>query len=173
MVGIIIIVEGLDDDYTVSGIHTGDNGEVNCPGTQVIHESALELIVTEPATKLSKNVIKWLEALRSGKYKQAKGVLKSSDGGYCCLGVVCELYRKTRKKGFIHWDDEGFFHVGDRNSRLTLPVPVMNWLGLNSHRGEVTSTNCLPAYNDEGKTFAEMADIIEQNAGVLFGKKAK
>lgn len=42
-------------------------------------------------TKLQKK--KWISALRSGKYKQSKGQLKSGDG-YCCLGVantVCRL----------------------------------------------------------------------------------
>lgn len=31
---------------------------------------------------------KWLAALRSGEYKQTPGVLRSLDGGYCCLGVL-------------------------------------------------------------------------------------
>jgi len=30
---------------------------------------------------------RWVDALRSGKYKQAQGALKK-DGGYCCLGVL-------------------------------------------------------------------------------------
>jgi hypothetical protein len=33
---------------------------------------------------------KWLEALRSGKYKQTTGVLRSAEG-FCCLGVACDL----------------------------------------------------------------------------------
>ena len=32
---------------------------------------------------------KWLKTLRSGKYSQGFGQLKSADG-YCCLGVLCE-----------------------------------------------------------------------------------
>ena len=35
---------------------------------------------------------KWLEALRSGNYKQGMGLLYNEDtGSYCCLGVVCKL----------------------------------------------------------------------------------
>ncbi len=34
---------------------------------------------------------KWLKALRSGRYEQATGKLKSTDGGYCCLGVLCNV----------------------------------------------------------------------------------
>lgn len=33
---------------------------------------------------------KWVEALRSGEYQQTKEYLHS-EGGYCCLGVACEL----------------------------------------------------------------------------------
>lgn len=35
---------------------------------------------------------KWLEALRSGEYSQTTGRLYDSNvGGYCCLGVACEI----------------------------------------------------------------------------------
>jgi hypothetical protein len=33
---------------------------------------------------------KWLAALRSGEYKQARGYLKT-EFGYCCLGVLCDV----------------------------------------------------------------------------------
>lgn len=34
----------------------------------------------------------WADALRSGKYDQGQGVLKSRiDSRYCCLGVLCEI----------------------------------------------------------------------------------
>lgn len=38
---------------------------------------------------------KWIEALRSGKYKQGTGVLRGKDLSgktrHCCLGVLCEI----------------------------------------------------------------------------------
>lgn len=34
---------------------------------------------------------KWVEALRDGTRTQGKGVLRNSDGGQCCLDVLCEL----------------------------------------------------------------------------------
>ena len=38
-----------------------------------------------------KELIKaWVKALRSGDYKQARGVLKTRDG-FCCLGVLCDI----------------------------------------------------------------------------------
>ena len=33
---------------------------------------------------------KWVEALRSGKYKQTTYVLRREDS-YCCLGVLCDI----------------------------------------------------------------------------------
>ena len=40
-----------------------------------------------------KNAIKWVEALRSGEYKQApfgnRAKLGNEEDGYCCLGVGC------------------------------------------------------------------------------------
>ena len=34
---------------------------------------------------------KWLNALRSGEYKQGQECLKNSEGAYCCLGVLCRI----------------------------------------------------------------------------------
>lgn len=31
----------------------------------------------------------WCQALESGKYLQGKGALRTDDGRYCCLGVLC------------------------------------------------------------------------------------
>lgn len=38
----------------------------------------------------SETIIKWTEALRSGRYKQGKGHLQFA-GCFCCLGVLCEV----------------------------------------------------------------------------------
>lgn len=40
----------------------------------------------QPETK--KN---WTDALRSGAYQQAEGVLYRPNKGYCCLGVLCAV----------------------------------------------------------------------------------
>ena len=34
----------------------------------------------------------WIEALESSKYTPTKAVLHSADGGFCCLGVLCDIY---------------------------------------------------------------------------------
>lgn len=33
----------------------------------------------------------WVPALRSGKYKQGRGQLRSANDEFCCLGVACDL----------------------------------------------------------------------------------
>lgn len=34
---------------------------------------------------------KWVAALRSGKYKQGKKVLRTYENTFCCLGVLCDI----------------------------------------------------------------------------------
>lgn len=34
---------------------------------------------------------KWLEALRSGRYKQGQGRLRDESNQFCCLGVLCDV----------------------------------------------------------------------------------
>ena len=42
------------------------------------------------STVTNPKVQQWLNALRSGRYTQAKYCLHERDGGYCCLGVAEE-----------------------------------------------------------------------------------
>lgn len=39
---------------------------------------------------------KWVEALRSGEYQQARTVLRSLDDKFCCLGVLCQIVEPDR-----------------------------------------------------------------------------
>jgi len=51
---------------------------------------------------------KWVEALKSGKYKQGQRALhlKTSDGSFfCCLGVLCDLYIKNVRTD-VKWESE-------------------------------------------------------------------
>ena len=70
------------------------------------------------------NIRKWVKALRSGRYRQTREVLKSTDGNkhaaYCCLGVACKLAY-----------DEGLdFNLVDTFDNCNdLPDPVQKWFG--------------------------------------------
>jgi hypothetical protein len=112
----------------------------------------------------------WLAALRSGKYEQSTGRLRD-DKGYCCLGVLCDIYIKAQKNEDIKWF-EGFtdnFLVdidGDREE-VSLPDKVRSWAGLTTDIGRFTSedgkTNNLAHLNDNGYSFNQIADLIEKH----------
>lgn len=99
---------------------------------------------------------KWIKALRSGEYKQIKGRLKRTNG-FCCLGVLCDLYGKEKN---VKWDDSHFL----RDFSL-LPDEVRDWANLkftdptvNNNKRFITLSNI----NDSGTSFKEIADIIEK-----------
>lgn len=52
---------------------------------------------------------KFIAALQSGKYKRGRGLLRGKSGGYCPLGVLCDVVdpNKWRKPGpnaaLPHW----------------------------------------------------------------------
>ena len=90
-----------------------------------------------------KRIGKWIKALLSGEYQQGTGRLKR-DGNYCCLGVACDVYRKTTKKGrwFRREDagDHSFLKAGAQ-----LPEVVSEWFGLDQYDPIVGHTSDGPA----------------------------
>ena len=120
---------------------------------------------------MNENAKKWVAALRSGKYPQTKGYLHDL-AGYCCLGVACEI------SGLGEWGDDGTYLTPDSSDDRSLPTGVAHWLGLNPDAGSEGSflddghQTCLSGENDSGKSFAEIADIIEAHADELFVEDA-
>lgn len=113
---------------------------------------------------------KWLEALRSGEFLQTQeGELRTKDGGqFCCLGVLCEVYR--RETNGPDWDIVTRHHgQGYLGEGAYLPNEVRDWAGLNAQNpsvqldGSVFNTTTLADMNDAGKLFREIADIIEEH----------
>lgn len=96
---------------------------------------------------------KWIAALRSGEFKQGQGKLRTGDT-FCCLGVLCELYRRTTGDGV--WTGSHFLMASD-----VLPSSVRNWAGL-THSNPVIfdDATSLAEKNDAGVSFSEIADII-------------
>ena len=113
---------------------------------------------------------KLVGALRSEEYKQTSGALRDADG-YCCLGVACDLYRKTEdpERDWVlvdaksvpdqdkldeHWE---FLNIND-----LLPKEVMEWLGFATRKGDLhDGRNALSTLNDQGEDFEFIADAIE------------
>ena len=107
----------------------------------------------------------WVEALRSGKYEQTRGKLKM-DESYCCLGVLCEIsglgkFSQKVRNGII-----SFVLPSGEICRSTLPDEVLDWADMSDSLGNFNDSDVyatLSLLNDNGKTFLEIADIIELN----------
>lgn len=113
---------------------------------------------------MNENAKKLVEALRSGEYEQTGGRLRD-DSGYCCLGVACDLYTKETGEG--EWVGNSF-KIGSLMSKGTLLPKVQTWLNFRVHNGGIDGATALSAYNDEGWTFEQIADLIESEPEGLF-----
>jgi len=103
---------------------------------------------------------KWLSALRSGDYKQTKSCLHKGDG-FCCLGVLCDLYGKEHN---VEWKlvDAGIYYEF-QDKKAILPLSVIEWAGVEDDNPEICGETPLSRLNDTGYTFNEIADIIEEH----------
>lgn len=122
---------------------------------------------------------KWIDALRSGKYEQGSEKLRSVDG-YCCLGVLCDLYAQEQNK---EWDLKG---IDEENHQVMdywyfdgesefLPDSVREWAGITFNnpkvRVDVTENDDeddwfyqdeIANLNDTGYTFEELSKLIQE-----------
>lgn len=108
----------------------------------------------------------WIEALRSGEYQQTAGCLHS-ENGFCCLGVLTDLYLKEFDEDWTAGDpsDEVLsYHIDGEYNYLLEDVKI--WAGLDSESPMIvmqdSKKTALANLNDEGKTFDEIAQIIEE-----------
>jgi hypothetical protein len=105
----------------------------------------------------------WVAALRSGKYTQSRNALRTVSG-YCCLGVLCDIAAKETDMGeWVNTVHGWKFVPKDRQYGSTsdiLASPVMEWAGL-TKRNPDTKDGSLAYNNDHGKSFLEIADMIE------------
>jgi hypothetical protein len=115
---------------------------------------------------------RWIDALRSGGYQQTTGVLHDEDAnGFCCLGVLCDI---AVKEGVVKSAELRAVESGDRDGRRVtaydyefgvLPDSVKVWADIPVSNPDVIIDNrqtSLAEENDGGKTFSEIADIIEE-----------
>ena len=123
----------------------------------------------------------WIDALRSGEYEQGTGFLRkegTGDGGrgeFCCLGVLCDLYVESEEnyvdpQGPVEWEAltlQGATYARRIEDHLSfLPDSVMEWAGLTDNEGSYARSDggwsSLVEMNDNGYTFDEIADVIEE-----------
>lgn len=132
---------------------------------------------------------RWIAALRSGEYRQTKSRLRRSPvttleggqeveispAGYCCLGVLCEVFRQEDPDRLV-WSNSNFksLELIDGKSipstglSEVLPSAVAEWAGLDDvdPSVEVKVSNgerfiSLASLNDSGEPFTYIADKIE------------
>lgn len=121
--------------------------------------------------------LKWVTALRSGRYQQTSGQLRD-ERGYCCLGVLCDVIDPNQ------WDSDGEHYHGAKTSLPSQVVEiadvpdcdpdvlvtcticngvededeqVCSWCGGDGH-----TTYTLADLNDDGRPFEEIASVIEE-----------
>lgn len=104
---------------------------------------------------------RWAAELKSGKYKQTRRHLKDIDG-YCCLGVLCEIYLEETGDG--NWIEADYtfqnFVTKSETSSGVLPTVVKDWAGMRTFNGGFNSSRALASDNDEGLSFSKIANTI-------------
>lgn len=112
--------------------------------------------------------VRWIHALRLGhdplnpgsEYRQGTDSLRC-DGGYCCLGVACDL---VDPDGWGYVDDDRDFITFD-GDQMDVPTRVRLAFGVHEletgWNGWTPGDRAISNLNDSGSSFAELADIIE------------
>lgn len=101
---------------------------------------------------------KWIEALRSGKYKQGQDFLRTEEG-FCCLGVLCDVLDSKK------WAEDSSRDVATGKAWWI-------WNGdsiamITPHTYEKVGIDCADSYdlaqlNDDGLSFDSIAQYIER-----------
>jgi hypothetical protein len=110
----------------------------------------------EFSAEIKKN---WIEALRSGRYEQGRGALRThhlSGDRFCCLGVLADvvgLQPITNRS----WLGGSVSMYGNANGE-----PVSSLLDVEVGLPQRTA-GTLARMNDAGCSFDEIADFIERN----------
>lgn len=110
---------------------------------------------------------KWLRALRSGEFAQARFVPKNTRGGFCCLGVALQLidpngwnpvaamvepddnHPKTNGYGWGGW---GPGEIRNIASKLEIPIGTTRLLA-----------DMNDGFERKRSDFDQIADFIEEN----------
>lgn len=114
---------------------------------------------------------RWVAALRSGEYKQGeRRVLNDDKGGFCCLGVLCDIYAKETGSEWEQSFMEGMrLHLSTPSGGYYPPPAVRRWAAFHEDDQPVDiggKTASVAVHNDgidiPRRTFAEIADAIEE-----------
>lgn len=116
---------------------------------------------------------KWVAALRSGEYKQGRGCLHNKNNAFCCLGVLSDISGLGRWTPLdeVSGNFRSYETAKHKSSGFLLPE-VWEWAVVDSRKGTATRHSLwvggskrenIASLNDRGKSFAEIADLIEEH----------
>jgi hypothetical protein len=131
------------------------------------------LVIKEERAMRYDLATKWITALRSGNYKQTKNVLKDEKGGFCCLGVLCDVmgYKFGPVQDVeigpacpvIGADGHEFFSLPTEVQELAQIATGTGSFELGSDDEANFEEHDLAQMNDAGSSFEEIADLIESH----------
>lgn len=109
----------------------------------------------------------WVSRLRDPNRVQTRGALERAmelgptmPVGQCCWGVLCEMAAEAGITSRHHEDGDGFVEYGGENAMP--PDEVYEWAGIKIYSLPGAGIfSRLATYNDQGETFAQIADRIE------------
>jgi len=125
---------------------------------------------------------RWLQDLRSGEFKQGKGVLRTKSDEFCCLGVLCNIIDPNAWEGTVsHWVDQAENEYGGKGADVEAYIYPQPLSPTEDLGGEVLHTflsskflqevglkkslaHALAELNDEGNSFEALAEMIEERA---------
>jgi len=118
-----------------------------------------------------RKAVQLVKALREGGYKQGGGQLVTDNDEFCCLGVVCNISEQP-----LEWEYRmGFWLIGLHDA--TLPKAIQKEFGFYGDMGERRDGKdivingkeylSLTSANDDGCTFEQIADYIEEHWEML------
>jgi hypothetical protein len=101
-------------------------------------------------------------ALRGGKYTQCYGSHIREGSSFCVLGVACDIYQKSHP--YEKWEATPYGYYRFMGHQENMSLAVRDWFGFRDTFGHFGSgyRQCLANQNDDGVSFRELADLIEQ-----------
>jgi hypothetical protein len=101
--------------------------------------------------------VKWLEALRSGKYQQTTGELRGGDK-FCCLGVLCDVAKPGAWKG-----ESWTWITNERTESSADSCLPLSFRFSHAHISEDEEQTLIRMNDEERASFAAIADWIDVN----------
>lgn len=101
---------------------------------------------------------RWVEALRSGKYKQGQGSLHNDEDEFCCLGVLCEIQNVPSKR-FDEYSEAYEYTFSELETKYVSETQIPDGY---CEISPETMKALIQLNDDDEETFYEIADYIEE-----------